>query len=98
MSELVGVWASLGVALSLLVVQGVALLVSFIKRSSLEREHADLAQGYAQLRQLQNEQIQEVCELRSALRAERAHVIQLVRKTELMKLMHDELLAQHTGS
>jgi hypothetical protein len=97
-SELAGVWISLGVALILLLMLGIALLVSLEKRSTLKRQHAELAEHNAYLCRVQDLQVRDIGQLRSALRAEKAHVAQLLRKTELIKLLLDELHTHHPSS
>jgi hypothetical protein len=97
-SELAGVWISLSVALGLLLILVIAMLVSLEKRSTLERQRAELAEHNAHLRRVQDLQARDIAQLGSALRAEKAHVAQLLRKVELIQLMLDELHAHHSSS
>ena len=98
MSELAGVWISLGVALGLLMMLGIALLVSLEQCSTLEREQLELAERNADLCRVQDLQASDIDQLRSALRAEKAHVAQLLRKVELLKLLLGELDADLQSS
>ncbi|SDT86749.1 hypothetical protein SAMN05216296_0041 [Pseudomonas pohangensis] len=98
MSELAGVWISLGVALGLSLMLGIALLASLEKRSTLERQLAELAEHNSHLYRVQELQAKDIAQLRSALRAENAHVAQLLRKTELIKLLLDELHTHHPSN
>jgi RNase adaptor protein for sRNA GlmZ degradation len=93
-NELLGVWISLGAAIFSTLLLGLFLLVSLEKVLTLDARRSDLVKRNEQIEQLHNSQVNEVFELRSALRAEKAHVAQLLRKAQLLEQLLDEQHAQ----
>ncbi|MBD9399116.1 hypothetical protein [Pseudomonas sp. PDM11] len=86
-------WAIIGLAAELVLLLVLVLVCQQLRISSLRSMRRDLLQQVEALCDGQRELLEQQFELQAALRAERAHVEQLKRKTQLLEAaMQDESL------
>ena len=96
-SEFAVFWMILGAAISLVLLLGISLLNSILQITVLKKHQSDLTKRNIRLSEIQHSQGIDIRELRSGLRAEKAHVEQLQRKAHLIEQLLEDLQNQHRG-